>query len=76
VLLDSQAYFLHGPLTALGDGFCASIVEHARKLVPAIDRRPPVIWRSSLGDNAGAIGVACRAMEVWTPATAGRSSRA
>jgi predicted NBD/HSP70 family sugar kinase len=76
VLLDSQAYFLHGPLTALDDGFCASIVEHARKRTPALDRRPPVIQRSTLGDNAGAIGVACRAMEVWTPATASRRSPA
>lgn len=68
LLLDSQAYFLHGPLTALGAAFCTDISNRARRIAPALDRHPPSIIPSTLGDDAGAIGAGCRAMEVWTPA--------
>lgn len=75
LLLDSQAYFLHGPLTSLGNSFCSSISDKARILRPALVQRPPMVVRSALGDNAGAIGAACRAMEVWTPANARGASQ-
>jgi predicted NBD/HSP70 family sugar kinase len=68
LLLDTEAYFLHGPLTALGAAFCTHISDRARRLAPALGRHPPSIIPSTLGDDAGAIGAGCKAMEEWTPA--------
>ncbi len=68
LLLDTEAYFLHGPLTALGAAFCSDIAGRTRQITPALDRHPPSIIPSTLGDNAGAIGAGCKAMEEWTPA--------
>lgn len=68
LVLDAECYFLHGPLTALGAGFCDAIARGAGELVPALAPRPPVIVPSALGDDAGAIGAGCHAMERWTPA--------
>ena len=67
LLLDAQAYFLHGPLTALGPAFYESIGRHSAKVMPALSTSPPVIMASQLGDDAGAIGAGCHAMERWTP---------
>lgn len=67
LLLDSQGYFLHGPLTALGDAFCADIAAGVAALVPSLRDRPPRLGRSRLGDDAGALGAASLAMEAWVP---------
>jgi predicted NBD/HSP70 family sugar kinase len=72
LLLDTQAYFLHGPLTALGLVWCEEICRRAVRLAPALGSRPPVMLPSSLGDEAGAIGAACHAMERWVPAVPAR----
>jgi predicted NBD/HSP70 family sugar kinase len=67
LLLDSPAYFLHGPLTALGGRFCAAISRRTAELTPALRERPPRIVPSGLGDDAGALGAAGFAMEAWIP---------
>ncbi len=67
LLLDTQSYFLHGPLTALGDEFCADITERTRAVVPSLKDKPPRLLRSQLGDDAGALGAASLAMEAWAP---------
>lgn len=68
LLLDSAAYFLHGPLTSLGPRFCADVTRQACELMGALRESPPEIVPSSLGDDAGALGAACLAMEAWRPA--------
>jgi predicted NBD/HSP70 family sugar kinase len=68
LLLDSSAYFLHGPLTALGAKFCDDIVERIAVIIPNLDKRLPKLLPSLLGDEAGATGAACLAMERWVPA--------
>lgn len=67
LLLDARAYFLHGPLTALGPRFGADIALQAVKLMPALKDMPLNIVASSLGDDAGALGAASHAMEAWQP---------
>lgn len=67
LLLDSPAYFLHGPLTALGERFGREIAHRATKLMPALASMPPCILISTLGDDAGALGAASHAMEAWVP---------
>ena len=41
LLLDSSAYLLHGPLTALGAPFCDEIVAEIAVLIPMLDKRLP-----------------------------------
>jgi predicted NBD/HSP70 family sugar kinase len=65
LLLDAHSYFLHGPLTALGDAFCAEVIESIGRLVPSLAARPVRLLRSDLGDDAGALGAASLAMERW-----------
>lgn len=67
LLLDSDAYYLHGPLTALGARFCNDIAAAIVTLVPVLESRPPNLLPSNLGDDAGAMGAACLAMERWQP---------
>ncbi|SKA81426.1 Sugar kinase of the NBD/HSP70 family, may contain an N-terminal HTH domain [Prosthecobacter debontii] len=67
LLLDAKSYFLHGPLTALGERFCREIVRQTVRLNPALAQMQPTIVPSSLGDEAGALGAACLAMEAWVP---------
>lgn len=69
LLLDSHTWFLHGPLTALGDAFCADIVAAIPRLVPTLGRKTIRLMRSQLGDDAGALGAASLAMEKWVPTT-------
>jgi predicted NBD/HSP70 family sugar kinase len=70
-LLDPEAFFLHGPLTALGDRFCREIEEAAFALgtgtAPGPGRPALRLVASSLGDDAGALGAASLAMEHWRP---------
>ncbi|MEZ5385957.1 MAG: ROK family protein [Prosthecobacter sp.] len=68
LLLDSHAYFLHGPLTALGVRFCEAVTRQAVNLMPALKQMPPNMVISSLGDDAGGLGAASHAMEAWEPA--------
>lgn len=67
LLLDSEAYFLHGPLTGLGTRFCEEVKARAVEICPAMKDHPPNIVASALGDNAGALGAASQAMEAWAP---------
>jgi len=67
LLLDTHSYFLHGPLTALGDAFCADITTRIQSLIPSLQKKPPRLLRSQLGDDAGALGAASLAMEKWVP---------
>jgi predicted NBD/HSP70 family sugar kinase len=68
LLVDSSAYLLHGPLTALGAKFCDEIVDRIATIIPRLESRLPKLMPSLLGDDAGAIGAACLAMERWVPA--------
>lgn len=67
LLLDLQAYFLHGPLTALGARFCQCIETEATRLIPSLAANPLKIVPSTLNDEAGALGAASMAMEAWKP---------
>ncbi|MBK8094881.1 MAG: ROK family protein [Verrucomicrobiaceae bacterium] len=67
LLLDTHSYFLHGPLTALGDAFCADIATGMANAVPALKGKPLRLIASRLGDDAGALGAASLAMETWVP---------
>ncbi|MES2508126.1 MAG: ROK family protein [Verrucomicrobiota bacterium] len=71
LLIDAKTYFLHGPLTALGQRFCQEISQQAAQMVPALKDMPPVILPSDLGDEAGALGAASLAMEAWIPEMSG-----
>jgi predicted NBD/HSP70 family sugar kinase len=67
LLLDTDVFFLHGPLTALGQRFCDEIAHATRELLPSLKDCTFRIIPSSLGDDAGALGAASRAMEGWSP---------
>lgn len=67
LMADPEVFFLHGPLTALGEAFCQDVVTAVRNLVPALARHPLQIVGSSLGDDAGSLGAASLAMEAWVP---------
>jgi predicted NBD/HSP70 family sugar kinase len=67
LLLDSKMYFLHGPLTALGDVFCKAVSDRALEWMPGLATKRPNVVPSSMGDDAGALGAASLAMESWTP---------
>lgn len=68
-ILDAEAYFLHGPLTALGVPFCQAISYQICHVMPALKTTPPRVMPSDLGDEAGALGSASLAMESWKPNT-------
>lgn len=67
LLLDTEMFFLHGPLTALGHRFCNAIERTARAQIPALAQAALKIVPSTLGDDAGALGAASLAMETWAP---------
>ncbi|HYF34967.1 MAG TPA: ROK family protein [Prosthecobacter sp.] len=69
LLLDTEAFFLHGPLTALGTRFCKAIATAIGGIAPAMARMPLRVLPSDLGDDAGALGAASLAMEAWAPPT-------
>jgi hypothetical protein len=70
LLFDTECFFLHGPVTSLGDRFCAEVVAAVRATMPALAESPLRIVPSALGDDAGALGAASLAMESWVPAFA------
>ena len=67
LITDTGLFILHGPLTALGERFCESIVSAAHALCPALADFPLKVVPSHLGDDAGALGAASLAMEAWAP---------
>lgn len=67
LLLDTQVFFLHGPLTALEPGFCVEVAAAAAELAPSLSGRSLKVVASQLDDEAGALGVATLAMEAWQP---------
>ena len=67
LLLDPQVFFLHGPLTSLGQRFCDDIMASASGLMPALTGSTTQLVPSTLGDDAGALGAASLAMEAWAP---------
>jgi predicted NBD/HSP70 family sugar kinase len=67
LLLDTQCYFLHGPLTGLGPEFCEAIRQQAMRLMPGLEGNPFQLIPSSMGDDAGCLGAASLAMESWEP---------
>jgi predicted NBD/HSP70 family sugar kinase len=68
LLFDTEVFFLHGPLTALGARFCGAVEAATRARYSALAQEPFKIVPSILGDDAGALGAASLAMESWTPA--------
>jgi len=70
LLFDTECFFLHGPVTSLGERFCVEVVAAVRATMPALAEAPLRIVPSALGDDAGALGAASLAMESWVPAFA------
>ncbi len=68
LVLDTERFFLHGPLTGLGERFCTEVERAVRAKSPALAAMPLKIVPSALGDDAGALGAASLAMEAWVPA--------
>jgi predicted NBD/HSP70 family sugar kinase len=68
LIVDPEIFFLHGPLTALGESFCQDIQTTVETLEPRLPDMPIQIVPSTLGDDAGALGAASLAMEAWDPA--------
>ena len=68
MIINTEVFVLHGPLTILGERFCHSITEAACALMPALRDGRLKLVPSTLGDNAGALGAASLAMEAWAPA--------
>lgn len=71
LLFDTECFFLHGPLTSLGERFCSDVLAEVRVTTPALAEAAMRIVPSTLGDDAGALGAASLAMESWVPAFAG-----
>lgn len=71
LLLNPSAFFLHGPVAAMGGEFCETVAASAQKLDGASDSAPLCVLPSKLGDEAGALGAAGFAMENWQPALKG-----
>ncbi len=67
LMADVEVLILHGPLTALGERFCAGITAAAKKLAPSLQLCGLKVVPSQLGDDAGALGAASLAMESWAP---------
>jgi predicted NBD/HSP70 family sugar kinase len=67
LLLNPSAFFLHGPLTALGGDFCEAISTAAHELSGSASVVPLCLLPSKMGDEAGALGAAGFAMERWQP---------
>jgi predicted NBD/HSP70 family sugar kinase len=67
MLLDTGTYFLHGPLTRLGQRFCEEVLAGMESRFPELKGSMPRLVGSSLGDDAGALGAVSLAMEKWVP---------
>lgn len=70
LLLDSETYFMHGPLCELRQPFWDLVSVRVTELMPRLlAKRPPRVLCSGLHDDAGALGSASLAMEHWVPVT-------
>jgi len=67
LLLDPEVFVLHGPVCQLGKKFCEAMVRQVELTVPALAGRPPRVELTMLGEEAGALGAACLAVEHWQP---------
>ena len=67
LLLDSEAFFIHGPISEVGPAFWDRVVVRAIEQMPRLAKRPPNVRCTTLGPQAGALGAACVAMEEWLP---------
>jgi len=67
LLIDSRLYFLHGPLTALGQRFCDEVNLRCVQLIPALGQSPVKLIPTTISEVAGALGAASLAMEAWDP---------
>jgi predicted NBD/HSP70 family sugar kinase len=67
LIVDPEVFFLHGPLTALGAEFCSDIESSVAGLEPKLPDMKIRIVPSTLGDDAGSLGAASLAMEIWDP---------
>lgn len=67
LLLDPEVFILHGPVRHLGDDFCRTIIRHVEESVPALRDLPPRLALTTLGEEGGALGAACMAVEHWLP---------
>ena len=67
LLLDAEAYFLHGPLTCLGTQFCEEVRTEIGEAFADAMGEGVRLEPSELGDDAGALGAASLAMEAWAP---------
>ncbi len=67
LLIDSRLYFLHGPLTALGQRFCDEVNLRCIQLIPALGQSPVKLIPTTISEVAGALGAASLAMEAWDP---------
>lgn len=68
LMIDARVFFLHGPLTALGDRFCEAVMARSKECIPALQHAPLLLRPTQLGAEAGALGAASLAMESWNPA--------
>jgi hypothetical protein len=67
MLLDTRAFFLHGPLKVLGERFCAAVLMEMGGRFPELKASMPLLKGSLLDDAAGALGAASLVMEKWLP---------
>jgi predicted NBD/HSP70 family sugar kinase len=67
LMIDARVFFLHGPLTALGERFCVAVMERSAECIPALKHSPLLLRLTKLGREAGALGAASLAMESWNP---------
>lgn len=66
-LLDTRMFFLHGPLKALGERFTTAVLAGMTAQLPELNTSLPQFQASILADDAGALGAASHAMEMWLP---------
>jgi predicted NBD/HSP70 family sugar kinase len=67
LLLDPEVFVLHGPICQLGEEFAQEILRQVDRQVPALLGMPPRVELTMLGEEAGALGAACLAIENWQP---------
>lgn len=72
LMMDARVFFLHGPLTALGERFCEAVMARSLECVTALKHSPLLLRPTKLGGEAGALGAASLAMETWNPEGASR----
>ena len=72
LMIDARVFFLHGPLTALGERFCDAVMARSVECIPALKHSPLLLRPTKLGREAGALGAGSLAMESWNPEDSSR----